>query len=243
MSENEAHTLLVDKITEKFHDYSSSSDSDGEVPSNVLRIKKHLFGRTESVHNVLGGGKAADLVLWRNKLVSGAIFSGVTVIWLLFEWIGYHLIAFLCHFLILVLAVSFVWSNAASLINRSPPKFPEVILSEDIFLQMAQSIRHEINEAFITFCYIASGKDALAFVKVIAGLWLLSVVGSWFSFLTLSYIAFVLAHTVPVICEAYQDPIDSTWYKFMDQSKSHLTKNSVAIKEAIKKIPHHPKQE
>jgi hypothetical protein len=63
---------------------------------------------------------AADLVLWRDKQTSGSILAGVTVIWLLFEGIGYHLLTFLCHTLIVFLTVWFVWSNAASFVNRSP---------------------------------------------------------------------------------------------------------------------------
>lgn len=64
---------------------------------------------------------AADLVLWRDKQTSGSILAGVTVIWLLFEGIGYHLLTFFCHSLIVFLTVCFVWANAASFINRSPP--------------------------------------------------------------------------------------------------------------------------
>lgn len=61
---------------------------------------------------------AADIILWRNKQMSGSILAGVTVIWLLFEWMGYHLLTFICHSLIFLLAVSFIWSNAASFVNR-----------------------------------------------------------------------------------------------------------------------------
>jgi hypothetical protein len=72
---------------------------------------------------------AADLVLWRNKQASGSILAGVTVIWLLFEGIGYHLLTFLCHALIVFLTVWFVWSNAASFVNRSSLMFLPVFLA------------------------------------------------------------------------------------------------------------------
>lgn len=51
-------------------------------------------------------------------------------------------------------------------LNRSPPKFPEVILREDQFLSIAHSVHHEVNEAFITFRYIASGNDMKKFLMV-----------------------------------------------------------------------------
>jgi hypothetical protein len=45
---------LIEKITEKIHDSSSSSDSESEpVKSKIYR----LFGRERPVHKVLGGGK------------------------------------------------------------------------------------------------------------------------------------------------------------------------------------------
>ncbi|KAK4744923.1 hypothetical protein SAY87_011235 [Trapa incisa] len=51
------------------HDDSSSSDSDDEksAPSEVKAKIYRLFGRERPVHHVLGGGKPADVFLWRNK--------------------------------------------------------------------------------------------------------------------------------------------------------------------------------
>ncbi|KAJ3682934.1 hypothetical protein LUZ60_013161 [Juncus effusus] len=240
MSENGDHASIMDKITDKIHEYkgdSSSSDSENEIPSIILNKKKRLFGRTEPIHFVLGGAKAADLVLWRNKQVSGGILAGITVIWLLFEWIGYHLLTFSCHALMLVLAISFVWSSAASLVNRSPPKFLEIILAEDLCIQIAQTVRHEINEALITLHYIASGNDLKTFLKVIAGLWLVSIVGSWFSLLTLSYIVFLIAYTGPVFYEKYEDHVDSYGDKAIIQIKKYY---EVLDEKVLQKVPRGP---
>ncbi|WP_407803837.1 reticulon family protein, partial [Staphylococcus aureus] len=55
---------------------------------------------------------------------------------------------------------------------------------------------------------IASGRDLKKFLIVIAGLWVLSIVGAWCNFLTLFYIAFVLLHTVPVLYEKYEHKVD-----------------------------------
>lgn len=57
MSENEERTAIMNNITENIHDFTSSSDSDDEMPSTVFITQKSLFGRTEPVHVVLGGGK------------------------------------------------------------------------------------------------------------------------------------------------------------------------------------------
>ncbi|KAG0475234.1 hypothetical protein HPP92_014920 [Vanilla planifolia] len=155
---------VAERIDE--HNGSSSDSDDGKSTLFDVKEKTKLFGRRRSVHSILGGGKYADVMLWRDKQLSGSIFAGVTVIWLLFEWIGYHLITFICHFLILSLAVLFVWSNVASFIGKSPPKLADVIITDDLFLCIADCLRIKINEAFLTFNSIASGKDLKNFLKV-----------------------------------------------------------------------------
>ncbi|KAH0858672.1 hypothetical protein HID58_086933 [Brassica napus] len=72
---------LLDKISEK-------PSSPSSLKSKVYR----LFGRERPVH--------------KNKKVSG----GATVSWVLFELIEYHLLALLCHLMIVSLAALFLWS-------------------------------------------------------------------------------------------------------------------------------------
>ncbi|PHT72048.1 hypothetical protein T459_22833 [Capsicum annuum] len=62
-------------------------------------------------------------------------------IWVLFELLQYHLLMLVCHILILSLAVLFLWSNASTFINKSPPQIPQVIVSEDIVLGVAAALR------------------------------------------------------------------------------------------------------
>ncbi|XP_042447081.1 reticulon-like protein B6 [Zingiber officinale] len=221
MSKMSEHIEQINEMIREFRGSPSSSDSESEKPSSHNSRKKHLFGRKEPIHALLGGGKSADIILWRNKQLSGSILAGVTVIWLLFEWIGYHLLTFICHSLILTLVVCFLWSSTASFVNRSPPKFPEIIIPEDAFLWIAHVVRHEMNEAFATFRYVASGKDLKNFLKVIGGLWIASIVGNWFSFLTLIYIVFMLVYTAPVLYEKYEDHVDAAAQKAIRKINKH----------------------
>ncbi|KAH0676947.1 hypothetical protein KY290_024003 [Solanum tuberosum] len=50
--------------------YSSDSDND-------LTPTSKLLGRQRPIHSVLGGGKVADILLWRDKRSSGAILIAV----------------------------------------------------------------------------------------------------------------------------------------------------------------------
>ncbi|KAH8492033.1 hypothetical protein Peur_071944 [Populus x canadensis] len=202
---------LVDKITEKIsgHDSSSSSDSDNEkfdaVKSKIFR----LFGREKPVHKVLGGGKPADVFLWRNTKISAGVLGGATTVWVLFELLGYHLITLVCYLSIFSLAVLFLWSNTYNFLNKPPPKIPEVVLPEQCVREVASVLRIEINRGFAVLRDIASGRDLKKVLAVIAGLWVLSLIGSCINILSLLYISFVLLHTVPVLYEKHEDQVDA----------------------------------
>ncbi|KAK1322148.1 Reticulon-like protein B1 [Acorus calamus] len=232
---------MMDKITEKLHmdGSSSSSDSDNEKPSESSIKQKvfRIFGREKPVHTVFGGGKPADVFLWRNKKISGGVLGGATAAWVLFELLEYHLLTLVCHCLILSIAVLFLWSNATTFINKSPPRIPEVSIPEDLAVNVARSLRFEINRAFAVLRDIASGHDLRKFLAVIAGLWLLSIVGSCCNFLTLFYIVFVLLHTVPVLYEKYETQVDSFAEKATIEFKKQY---AVFDAKVLSKIPKGP---
>ncbi|PIN21672.1 Reticulon [Handroanthus impetiginosus] len=234
---------IVDKITDKFHGSdSSSSDSDGDndikLAAEAVKAKIYrLFGREKPVHKVLGGGKPADIFLWRDKKISAGVLGVATAIWVLFELLEYHLLTLVCHILILGLAILFLWSNASTFINKSPPKIPEVTLPEDIVLGVASALRIEFNRAFAILRDIASGRDLKKFLAVIAGLWVFSILGSCCNFLTVFYIFFVLLHTVPVLYEKYEDKVDA----FAEKAEAELKKQyAVFNAKVLSKIPKGP---
>ncbi|PWZ32677.1 Reticulon-like protein B2 [Zea mays] len=261
------HESLMEKLADKLHvgggkaDSSSSSDSDSDErprpsapPADELKQPSfsdaaataaaeakakvfRLFGREQPIHKALGGGKPADVFLWRNKNISAGVLGGATAIWILFELLGYHLLTFVCHGLIFALGVLFLWSNASSFIHKAPPKIPEVIIPEDLVVNIALSTRYEINRAFANLRQIALGRDLKKFLMVIAGFWFLSVLGSCCNFLTLVYIVFVVLHTVPVLYEKYEDQIDSYGEKGWAEIKKQY---AVFDEKVLSKVPRGP---
>ena len=235
--------LLIEKIADKIkgHDSSSSSDSDPDSEKNVASSIKEkvfrLFGRERPVHSVLGGGKPADVLLWRNKKISGGVLGGATAVWVFFELLEYNLLTLVCHILILLLAGLFLWSNAQTFIYKKEPHIPHVHIPEEPFLQVASALRIEINAGFSALRNIGAGKDLKKFLIVIAGLWVLSIIGSWCNFLTLFYITFVLLHTVPVVYDKYEDKIDPLAEKgFIEFKKQY----AVFDEKVLSKIPKGP---
>ncbi|XP_059667137.1 reticulon-like protein B2 [Cornus florida] len=232
---------VMEKITDTFHGHDSSSDSDNEKKSSpVSSIKAkiyRLFGRETPMHKVLGGGKPADILLWRDKKVTAGVLGVATGIWILFELLEYHLLTLVCHISILALATLFLWSNASTFVNKSPPKIPEFGLSDDIVLDVASALRVEMNRAFAILREIASGRDLKKFLAVIAGLWFLSILGSCCNFLTLLYISFVVLHTVPVLYEKYEDQVDS----FAEKAEMEIKKQYAVFNvKVLSKIPKGP---
>ncbi|CAN6817936.1 unnamed protein product [Brassica oleracea] len=235
---------LMDKISEKIHhggDSSSSSSSSDEEddkkkekPSSMKSKVYRLFGREKPVHKVLGGGKPADIFMWKDKKMSGGVLGGATAAWVLFELMEYHLLTLLCHVMIVVLAVLFLWSNATMFIHKSPPKIPQVHIPEEPVLQLASGLRIEINRGFSSLREIASGRDLKKFISAIAGLWVLSILGGWFNFLTLAYIALVLLFTVPLVYDKYEDKVDPLGEKAMIEIKKQY---AVLDEKVLSKIP------
>ncbi|KAL3517226.1 hypothetical protein ACH5RR_024128 [Cinchona calisaya] len=241
---------LIEELAEKIHgeDDSSSSESESEKevkkskplassPSSVKDKIFRLFGREKPVHQVFGGGKPADVLLWRNKKISAAVLGGATAVWVLFELLEYHLLTLVCHILILALAILFLWSNATTYLKKSPPRIPEVRLPEEPFLQFAAALRFEINRALAVLRAVASGRDLKKFLVVITGLWFFSIIGSYCNFLTLFYITFVLLHTLPVLYEKYEDKVDP----FVEKAMIEIRKQyAVFDAKVLSKIPRGP---
>nr|GMD30129.1 reticulon-like protein B2 [Ipomoea batatas] len=83
-----------------FHGHDSSSDSNDEKhkesPVEAIKTKIYLlFGREKVVHN--GGGKPADISLWRYKKVPVRVLDFTTAILVVFELLEYHSLTLVCH--------------------------------------------------------------------------------------------------------------------------------------------------
>ncbi|KAL3649223.1 hypothetical protein CASFOL_005626 [Castilleja foliolosa] len=215
----------------------SESSEDRFEDEDGNEEKFHLFGRQKPVHSALGGGKPADVILWRNKQISAALLAGSTVIWLLFEWIGYRLIPFICHSLIFSLASLFLWSNLSFFVNKSPINFPEISLPEDICKIIALTLTDRCNKAIHFFWAIASGKDVKKFLSTVLGLWIISVVGSWFDFLTIVYMMFVVILTMPSLYEKHEDQVDNYAQKAKAKLKRQYSQLDEKVLQKLPKVP------
>ncbi|KAG4205170.1 Reticulon-like protein B12 [Gossypium arboreum] len=168
-----------------------------------------LFNRQRTVHEILGGGLVADVMLWRRGNLTMGILLVTLAAWVVFEKSGYTLLSLVSNVLLLLIGILFLWAKSAAILNRPAPPLPELYLSEETVNEMGAFIRAQVNDILSASKDIALGKDARLFFKVAGYLLLISLVGGLTDFLTLGYTSLVVVLTVPALYERYEDYIDS----------------------------------
>jgi hypothetical protein len=207
------------------------------APASQYGPGNRFLTKDKTVHQLLGGGRAADSALWRDKYLSGGTLIGSTVAWFLLEKSGFTFMTLLCNILMFVVVILFVWSNVAALLHRAGPPVPELSLSEDFVLSTASMFRNEVNKALAIARDVALGKDFKLFVLVIGLLYVVSTVTSWFNFLTCVWIGIVLIHTVPFVYDKYEDVIDHHAKKAADVAATHYKNVDAAVLSRIPRAP------
>ncbi|XP_010542160.1 PREDICTED: reticulon-like protein B14 isoform X2 [Tarenaya hassleriana] len=148
----------------------------------------------------------ADIIFWRNKKLSAAVLLAFTLVWFLFEVVEYPFVTLLCQILLISMFIFLIWSYIGSteLIHRKPPSMNDLRISESTWRFLFAKINWFIMKVYD----LSSGKDFRLFVLAVASLWILSVVGNYFSSLTLLYIVFLCLETIPVLYEKYQGELN-----------------------------------
>ncbi|XP_039145151.1 reticulon-like protein B12 [Dioscorea cayenensis subsp. rotundata] len=173
-----------------------------------MASSSRFLGRQLSVHEILGGGLVADVILWRRRDVSMGLLLATLASWVVFELSGYTLLRLVSNVLLLLFSILFVWSKAAGILNRPPPPLPELHISAQVINEAAMLVSSCVN-MLLSACYrIALGRDTLLFYRVAACLWLVSLVGGFADSLTLGYTSLVIVLTFPALYERYEDYVD-----------------------------------
>ncbi|KAL0452656.1 UNVERIFIED_CONTAM: Reticulon-like protein B16 [Sesamum latifolium] len=152
---------------------SNSEDLCGVVQNEECRIDDpastsssyRLFGRQASVHQMMGGGKAADVILWRRRRASFGILLVATFSWLLIERSGISFLSLCSDVLLILIVLLFLKANYAVLRKKQPKTLPELVLSEEMVNNAAASFRVKINYMLLMAHDITLGKDFRLFFK------------------------------------------------------------------------------
>ncbi|XP_022023328.1 reticulon-like protein B9 [Helianthus annuus] len=195
-----------------------------------------LFGRERPIHEILGSGKVADILLWRNKAISGAHFIGMMGIWFLFEVAEYNLVTFFCHVTITTMLVVFIWSNGARAFNWTPPNIPVIQLEESM---LYKDLCEKVNFFMLTLINIACGNDIIHFCLTLLAIELLAMIGNYVSTPNLLFIVLVCMGTHPHLYEKHEAKVESL-VDLINQKVFEIYKT--LNENIISKIPKWPKK-
>lgn len=213
---------------EDSQDVCDPVERDNSTCSTSTSSGYRLFDRQTTIHQLMGGGKAADVLLWKRQRISWGIIVVATVAWLIFERSGLSFLTICSNVLLFLIVLRFLHANYASLRDKEIKTLPELVLSEEMVNYAAASFRIKINYLLLMAHDITLGKDFRLFFMVVGFLWLLSVLGSLISFFTLAYIGTILSVTLPALYNRYEEQVDrcagkihrnfSRHYKIVDDS-------------------------
>ncbi|GAB4850673.1 hypothetical protein Ancab_029984 [Ancistrocladus abbreviatus] len=220
---------LLNNIVESLSDSVPKQFLNRDKSDSVSSQFNRLFGRQKPMHELLGGGKTADVLLWRSKKISASVLASAIAIWVLFEWLEYHFLSIVCFVLGLGMIVQFVWA----LVNRSS-QVPRAALPDKLFVNIAVSVGAEVNRVLGFLQDVACSGNVKQFLVVVGGLFAAAVISSWCNFLTVLFIGFVGVHTLPVLYEQYEDQVDSFVDNLLGQLQRHYKKIDTGV---LSKIP------
>ncbi|KAJ0740094.1 hypothetical protein HanOQP8_Chr06g0213041 [Helianthus annuus] len=223
---------LLHNIMDSLSDKKQSSGSffaEEEKPHSVRTEFSKLFGRQKPVHRILGGGKSADVLLWRNKKISASVLFGATAVWVLFEWLDYSFIPLVCFGLVICIIGQFIMSR---LLNRPPQSLR---LSDELFVNIGTAVGAEVNRTLAFLQHVGSRGDIKQLAIVIGSLLTAAIIGTWCNFFTVIYMGFVAAHTLPVVYEKYDDQIDNAVYNVLGKLQNNYSKLDASVLSRIPK--------
>ncbi|KAJ0772007.1 hypothetical protein HanPI659440_Chr07g0275481 [Helianthus annuus] len=125
-----------------------------------------LFDRQTTLHQLMGGGKAADVLLWKRRRISLGIIVVSTVAWLIFERSGLSFLTICSNVLLFLIVLRFLHVNYASFRDKPIQTLPELVLSEEMVNYAAASFRIKVNYLLLMAHDITLGKDFRLFFMV-----------------------------------------------------------------------------
>ncbi|KAK4488361.1 hypothetical protein RD792_004120 [Penstemon davidsonii] len=161
-----------------------------------------------------------DIMLWKKKNLNIILLLSATAIWTLMQIYHYTFLTLLSYVGMAVFTCLFFWANVHRLLKRETPDLSGIGISEQTAIDTANLIRKRIDEVVRLMFHVSVEREWFLSGGVVAALYLLSLVASYFDFLTLCYIGLVGGLTIPVIYMKNEHKIKDLGEKSRVKSRS-----------------------
>ncbi|GMY11687.1 reticulon-like protein B13 [Fagus crenata] len=176
--------------------------------------------------------KFYNIFLWKRKEQSMLVLLISAATWVLLEVYQFNFITVISWAAMFIITYLFLWGNILRLLGKDVKNMSGLEISEESAIEMANSIRTWIEEGIRWMFQVSAEREWFVFARTVAGLLLLSYVGTFSDLLTLLYIGIVTGMTVPVLYMKYEDNIkrQMEWVKvksrrFYDMVDEKVVKN------------------
>ncbi|KAF3793966.1 Reticulon-like protein B5 [Nymphaea thermarum] len=149
-----------------------------------------------------------DVFLWRRKKASLLVLFAATTIWVLLELCGFRALTLIAWAAMAAVAVVFAWNIAAPLFRKETIRVSKSEISERSAADAARRFCRTIEDGLKwVLAAVVEKRDVMVFGEIMAALWLVSIVGSWFDLITFAYLCMVLCFILPVTYLKYEGKI------------------------------------
>lgn len=177
------------------------------------------------------------LLLWRDPIKTGIVFTAISLVYILLEWTRYSLLTLIARVGLFAVVSSFLWNNVAQFINKPGVPIPPVLrhgITDHQAKIYAEELTTGINQLIGFTRRLLQGREVLLTVQVAVVLYVIAKVGNVFSTLGLLYTVVVLIFSLPKIYELRKHEIDSVANQVVSQSKQAYSQYGAPY---VNKIP------
>eukprot|EP00210_Caulerpa_lentillifera_P008903 g8494.t1 len=189
----------------------------------------------DRLHLPISNKRVEDILMWRDVRLSGIIFGGLTLAYLVLEWSGYSIMCLTTYAVFALLTGLLIWHYAAPFVKMNPP-IPTLIsngITEEEAKKAVEKAVPYANRLLATANTVITGKDLLLSAKVLGVLYVVARVSAMISLFTLAYFGVLVAFVAPKVYEMRKDQIDGYIAIAMEKLKEYYKQ----VESAMKKIP------
>eukprot|EP01023_Acetabularia_acetabulum_P029853 TRINITY_DN28127_c0_g1_i1.p1 TRINITY_DN28127_c0_g1~~TRINITY_DN28127_c0_g1_i1.p1 ORF type:complete len:270 (-),score=24.74 TRINITY_DN28127_c0_g1_i1:188-958(-) len=182
--------------------------------NNASATAQQGSGQDELMIPYIKDRRVHDLFLWRKPYRSAFILGTCTILYFIIELSGWPMYTMISYALIVCIAASFLWSNAAAKVENSikpenflPPFVKNGITRKDVEKFM-DTYMDKINSGLHALHVIVNGSSPLLSIKCIGALMSYGYATSFISPVSSAYFTLLALFTLPKLYERNREECD-----------------------------------